>query len=178
MAEELSGRAYALVAEALAKARENRIFIATAESCTGGLVAGALTAVPGSSSAFDRGFVTYSNEAKADMLGVDPALIASHGAVSKEVALAMAKGALTRSHAGIAVSITGVAGPDGGSAEKPVGLVHFAAARTTGNGVSLLHREERFGDIGRAEVRARSVETALVLILEALANSADQTQAP
>ncbi|KAI93953.1 damage-inducible protein CinA [Rhodomicrobium udaipurense JA643] len=174
MAEELSGRAYALAADALAKARENQLFIATAESCTGGLVAAALTAVPGSSSAFDRGFVTYSNEAKADMLGVDPALIAAHGAVSKEVALAMAKGALAHSHAGIAVSITGIAGPDGGSAEKPVGLVHFAAARTTGNGVSLLHREERFGDIGRAEVRARSVETALVLLIEA--TSRDHSQ--
>ncbi|WP_245433932.1 CinA family protein [Rhodomicrobium lacus] len=158
-----------LARETLAKAREKQLFIATAESCTGGLVASALTSVPGSSSAFDRGFVTYSNEAKADMLGVDPALIAEHGAVSREVALAMATGALGRSHAGVSVAITGVAGPDGGSAEKPVGLVHFAAARTTGNGVRLLHREERFGDIGRDEVRARSVETALALLIEAAA---------
>ncbi|MBT3071131.1 CinA family protein [Rhodomicrobium sp. Az07] len=166
---ELNERIQTLAEEALAKARENQLFIATAESCTGGLVAAALTAVPGSSSAFERGFVTYSNEAKADMLGVDPALIAAHGAVSREVALAMAKGALARSHAGIAVSITGVAGPDGGSVEKPVGLVHFAAARLTGDGVRLFHREERFGDIGREGVRSRSVETALALLIEAAA---------
>jgi len=160
---------YGLAETALAKAREKQLFIATAESCTGGLVAGALTAVPGSSSAFDRGFVTYSNEAKADMLGVDPELIAAHGAVSEEVARAMARGALINSRAGVAVAITGIAGPDGGSAEKPVGLVHFAAARKLADGVRVVHREARFGDIGRLEVRARSVETALALLIEAAA---------
>lgn len=161
-----------LANEVLQKARALGLKIAAAESCTGGLVAAALTAIPGSSDVFDRSFVTYSNEAKVEMLGVDPALIETHGAVSKEVAVAMAACALKYSHAGISVAITGIAGPTGGSAEKPVGLVHLAAAKLTGREGErvefvAIHNEERFGDIGRAGVRAKSVETALRLLLEA-----------
>jgi len=155
----------------LRKARGLGLMIATAESCTGGLVAASLTSVAGSSDVFDRGFVTYSNEAKMEMLGVDPALIEEHGAVSEEVAVAMATGALKNSRAKISVAITGVAGP-GGSAAKPVGLLHIAAARLSGREgdrveFAAIHSEERFGEIGRAAVRAKSVETALRLLLEA-----------
>ncbi len=113
----------------LAAAEAAGLMVATAESCTGGLVAAALTDIPGSSAVVDRGFVTYSNAAKTEMLGVDPALIATHGAVSEPVAAAMAAGALALSGAGLSVAITGVAGPGGGSPEKPVGLVWFATAR-------------------------------------------------
>ncbi len=134
---------------------------ATAESCTGGLVAGALTAIPGSSDVVDRGFVTYSNEAKAEMIGVPPALIAEHGAVSQAVALAMVAGALNASRADVAVAITGIAGPGGGSDAKPVGLVHFAAQR---RGAPALHVERRYGAIGRAEVREAAVREALDLL--------------
>lgn len=144
----------------LALLEGRRLRIATAESCTGGLIAAVLTAVPGSSAVVERGFVTYSNEAKAEVIGVSPALIAAHGAVSEPVAIAMAEGALARSRADIAVSVTGVAGPGGGSAEKPVGLVHFACARRNG---SVRHVERRFGDIGRDDVRAASVIQALDL---------------
>jgi len=158
--------------EVLKKARAAGLMIATAESCTGGLVASALTAIAGSSDVFERGFVTYSNEAKAEMLGVDPALIADHGAVSRDVAIAMAACALRQSRAALSVSVTGVAGPGGGSAEKPVGLVHFAAAKALSRqgetvDFAAIHHEERFGDIGRAEVREKSVETALSLLLRA-----------
>lgn len=141
--------------------KAEHLMIATAESCTGGLIAGALTAIPGSSAVVDRGFVTYSNEAKAEMLGVPAELISSKGAVSAEVALAMAEGALQRSKADVAVAVTGIAGPDGGSAEKPVGLVHLAATRRGGQ---TLHEEKRFGDIGRNEVRAEAVAAAFALI--------------
>jgi len=140
------------------------LMTATAESCTGGLVAGALTAVPGSSAALDRGFVTYSNAAKIEMLGVDAGTLALHGAVSEPTARAMAEGAIARSRASVAVSVTGVAGPGGGSAEKPVGLVHFAATGPAGT----IWREERFGDIGREAVRLASVEIALTLLLDRL----------
>ena len=161
-----------LAEEVLKKARGLRLMIATAESCTGGLVAGALTSIAGSSDVFERGFVTYSNEAKAEMLGVERELIEAHGAVSAEVAVAMAACALKFSRAQISVAVTGIAGPGGGAAEKPVGLVHFAAAKLSGRDgdkveFAAIHSEERFGDIGRAEVRARSVETALRLLLEA-----------
>jgi nicotinamide-nucleotide amidase len=161
-----------LAVEVLAKARSLGLRVATAESCTGGLVAAALTSVAGSSDVFDRGFVTYSNEAKAEMLGIDPALIQSHGAVSKDVALEMAVRALRHSRAQLTVAITGIAGPGGGSLDKPVGLVHFAAAKAAARGeqevsFKALHHEERFGDIGRAEVRNRSVETALRLLIAA-----------
>ncbi len=116
----------------LERCRARQKKITTAESCTGGLIAAALTHIAGSSDVFERGFVTYSNEAKTEMLGVPAALIARHGAVSKEVAAAMAKGALGASHADLAVSVTGVAGPGGGSAEKPVGLVWFGYAQRGG----------------------------------------------
>ena len=135
-----------------------KLMIATAESCTGGLVAAALTAVPGSSAIVERGFITYSNEAKMEMLGVPAALIAEHGAVSELVARAMAEGALAHSRADVAVSVTGVAGPGGGSREKPVGLVHFACARRGGR---VTHVERRFGDLGRDAIRAQAVLQAL-----------------
>src|SRR5204863_5608309 len=120
--------------------------LATAESCTGGLIAALLTEIAGSSDVVERGFVTYSNAAKQENLGVAADVLAAHGAISEPVARAMAEGALAHSHADIAVSVTGVAGPGGGSAAKPVGLVHLAAARLGG---PTLHRECRFGDIGR-----------------------------
>ncbi|WP_232629819.1 CinA family protein [Methylobacterium sp. Leaf118] len=149
-------------AEALVKgyAASNKT-IATAESCTGGLVAGLLTAVPGSSAVLERGFVTYSNAAKTDLVGVPADLIAAHGAVSAPVARAMAEGALAASRATVAVSVTGIAGPGGGSAEKPVGLVHFALAAKD---APTRHVERRFGDPGRAEIRRLSVEQALALL--------------
>lgn len=161
MRSELSSRAAALV---LAYA-ERGWRIATAESCTGGLVVAALTDVPGSSAVVERGFVTYSNEAKAEMLGIDPALIATHGAVSHPVARAMAEGALAASPADVAVAITGIAGPGGGSAAKPVGLVHLACAT---RGLPCEHLERRYGDLGRAAIRERAVEDALTLLEDAL----------
>ena len=136
--------------------------IATAESCTGGLVSGALTAIAGSSAVVERGFVTYSNAAKAELLGVPIELINRHGAVSEPVARAMAQGALVHSAAAVSVAVTGVAGPGGGSPDKPVGLVHFAAAGPGG----LMHIEHRFGDIGREAVRLDSVRVALDLLLD------------
>jgi nicotinamide-nucleotide amidase len=145
--------------------RARRLRLVPAESCTGGLIAALLTEIPGSSDVVERGFVTYSNEAKQENLGVPAALIAAHGAVSEAVARAMAEGALTHSHADIAVSVTGVAGPGGASEAKPVGLVHLAAARAGG---PTLHQECRFGDIGRGEVRSKSVEVALSLLRRAL----------
>ena len=144
----------------LADARAKGVKIVTAESCTGGLIAGLLTEIPGSSDVVERGFVTYSNEAKRDLLGVPSELIARHGAVSAEVARAMAQGALTRSSADLSVAVTGIAGPGGGTKDKPVGLVYLAAAR----GERLIARECRFGDIGRAEVRLQTVATALELL--------------
>ncbi|MBN9055477.1 MAG: CinA family protein, partial [Rhizobiales bacterium] len=119
--------------------------IATAESCTAGLIAGAITEIAGSSNAFDRGFVTYSNAAKQQMIGVSGETLEAHGAVSRPTALEMAEGALRHSNADISVAVTGIAGPGGGSGEKPVGLVHLAAAR---KGRETLHREMRYGDIG------------------------------
>jgi nicotinamide-nucleotide amidase len=149
--------------------RARGLKIATAESCTGGLVAGALTEIAGSSDVVDRGFVTYSNAAKEAMLGVPAATLKRHGAVSAETAAAMAAGALTNSEADITVAITGIAGPGGGSAQKPVGLVHFAAASRDGRQLAV-HR--RFGKIGRRRVRERSVAHALTL-LQALAEDAE-----
>lgn len=147
-------------------AQQADVMLATAESCTGGLVAAALTAVAGSSAVVDRGFVTYSNAAKARMLGVAPVLIDTHGAVSEPVARAMAEGALRESEAQITVSVTGVAGPGGGTADKPVGLVHFASAGPHG----VIHIERRFGDIGREALRLESVRQALDLLLDQLAS--------
>ncbi len=136
--------------------------IVTAESCTGGLVAGALTAIAGSSAVVERGFITYSNAAKTELLGLETSLIETHGAVSEPVARAMAEGALFRSRAAIAVAVTGIAGPGGGSADKPVGLVHFGSAGPAG----VRHEAHRFGDIGREAVRLESVRVALKLLLE------------
>ena len=153
----------ALAVRVLDTYRARKWTVATAESCTGGLVAGALTEIAGSSDVVDRGFVTYTNESKAEMLGVPEATLIEHGAVSRPVAEAMARGALTRTSVTSTVAITGVAGPGGGSAAKPVGLVHFAAAARDGR---LIHREQRYGDIGRSEIRRRSVIEALNLLLE------------
>jgi nicotinamide-nucleotide amidase len=139
------------------------LMIATAESCTGGLVIGALTDIAGSSAVVDRGFVTYTNEAKEEMLGVPHETLVQYGAVSRETAQAMAAGVLSHTRADLVVSVTGIAGPGGGSAVKPVGLVHFAAASRSGRAIA---RERRFGDIGRAEVRRRSVLEALAMLSE------------
>lgn len=158
----------ALVAQAAAlldACREAGLMIATAESCTGGLIAAVLTEVPGSSAVVERGFVTYSNRAKSEAIGVPADLIAAHGAVSEPVARAMVAGALTHSAADLAVAVTGIAGPGGGSPEKPVGLVHIAAARRDG---TVVHRECRFGDLGRSPVRRRTVEVALSLLASLL----------
>jgi nicotinamide-nucleotide amidase len=145
----------------LQRARARGLKIATAESCTGGLVAAALTEIAGSSEVLDCGFVTYSNEAKHVMLGVPAATLKRYGAVSAETAAAMAKGALKHSLADIAVAITGIAGPGGGSKQKPVGLVHFAAASRNGGALA---RVKRYGNIGRTKVRLRSVAEALRLL--------------
>jgi len=144
--------------------RDNKIKIATAESCTGGLIAGCLTAVVGSSDVVERGFVTYSNEAKSEMLGVPAELILRVGAVSEEVSRAMAEGALEHSRAQLAVAVTGVAGPGGGTVEKPVGLVHLSCARKGG---SIQHERHMYeGD--RDAVRRATVETALAMALAAI----------
>jgi nicotinamide-nucleotide amidase len=145
----------------LALCRARGLMIATAESCTGGLVAGALTEIPGSSDVVERGFVTYTNEAKHEMLGVPLATLKRFGAVSRETAEAMARGALKHSNAHLAVSITGIAGPGGATPGKPVGLVHFAAAARGGR---LIHRARKFGDIGRRKVRQKSVDEALAML--------------
>ena len=141
--------------------RARQLKVATAESCTGGLVAGALTEIAGSSDVVDRGFVTYSNEAKLQMLGVASETLRDYGAVSRQTAEAMARGAVARSNADVAVAITGIAGPAGGSADKPVGLVHFAAASRAG---ALTHKKMLYGDIGRSKVRHKSVLQALVML--------------
>ncbi|UDF29602.1 UNVERIFIED_ORG: CinA family protein [Roseateles sp. XES5] len=142
---------------------DRKLLIATAESCTAGLIAGVITEIAGSSAVFDRGFVTYSNEAKREMIGVANATLKAHGAVSRPTALEMAEGAIGNSAANISVAVTGIAGPGGGSEEKPVGLVHLAAART---GRATLHREMRYGDIGRNAVRLATVRTALEMLIE------------
>jgi nicotinamide-nucleotide amidase len=153
-------------AAALLKAYGQRgLKIATAESCTGGLVAALLTEIAGSSAVVERGFVTYSNEAKTELVGVPADLIAAHGAVSEPVARAMAEGALAHSRAHVAVAITGIAGPGGATAAKPVGLVHFGLAR---RGAPILHLERRYGDLGREIVRRRAVEDALGLLEQAI----------
>jgi nicotinamide-nucleotide amidase len=148
-------------ADALLEAcRTARLRIVTAESCTGGLIAALLTEIPGSSDVVDRGMVVYSNEAKAEQLGVPPELIQAHGAVSEAVARAMAEGALRHANAALSIAVTGVAGPGGGTAQKPVGLVHFASARRAG---ATLHERHLFpGD--RAAIRMASVGVALALL--------------
>lgn len=142
---------------------DKNVMVSTAESCTGGLVAGAITAISGASQVLERGFVTYSDQAKIEMLGVMPITLRQYGAVSKDVALEMAHGALARSEAGISISTTGIAGPLGGTTGKPVGLVHFGGRHYKGK---MVHREMNFGDIGRHEVRMASVEVALEMIIE------------
>ena len=151
----------ALAADILDAAHARNLKIATAESCTGGLVAATFVDIPGSSRVFDRGFVTYSNTAKRDVLGVPEDLLIAHGAVSEPVVCAMVQGALQMSGCDLAVAITGIAGPGGGTADKPVGLVHFAAGHKDGR---LIHEERRFGDLGRSIVREKSVDVALTLI--------------
>lgn len=154
---ELESRAKNLVELLRAKSLK----VVTAESCTGGLVAGLITEISGSSAVLDRGFVVYSNEAKTGMLGVSPHTLARVGAVSEETARELAASALERSLADIAVSITGIAGPGGGSEAKPVGLVHFACARRGG---AVVHVERRFGDLGRSAVRRAAIVQALEMI--------------
>jgi nicotinamide-nucleotide amidase len=154
-----------LARQVLAACEARGIMLATAESCTGGMIAAALTDIAGSSAVVDRGFVTYSNDAKMEMLGVRPETLEAHGAVSRETAVEMAAGALAHSRAGIAVSVTGIAGPGGGSAEKPVGLVWFGLAV---KGLPPLAERRLFEDKGRAFIREESVRTALSLIMEGL----------
>ncbi len=137
--------------------------LSTAESCTGGLIAGALTEISGSSAVVDRGFVTYANAAKMQMLGVQEETLLRFGAVSEETARQMVHGALFRSRADLAIAVTGIAGPGGGSPEKPVGLVHLAAKSRSGK---LIHRKMLYGDIGRTEVRLATIRTALQMLIE------------
>jgi len=158
---ELGEDALAIAASLLNICRERSQLVVTAESCTGGLLAATLTAIPGASDVFDRGFVTYSNAAKSEMLGVPYWLIERHGAVSEDVARAMAGGALTHSHADLAVAVTGIAGPDGGTPEKPVGLVYFAAGRRD---EPISSEGVQFGDLGRNEVQRQSVTHALKML--------------
>ena len=169
-AETLSGAlppdVEALAIKLLQAACDQELTLATAESCTGGLIASLLTDVDGMGHAFERGFVVYSNEAKAGILGIRRDLIDTHGAVSREVALAMAEGALAHSRADVVVSITGFAGQ--GGPDDEAGLVHFGCAR---RGRPPVHREEHFGDIGRGKVRCEATRVALELMLEAVARA-------
>ncbi|HRY07023.1 MAG TPA: CinA family protein [Hyphomicrobiaceae bacterium] len=154
---ELQKRAEVL----LQAARTGSGTIATAESCTGGLIAALFTEIPGSSDVFERGYVTYSNAAKAECLGVSAQLIEKHGAVSREVAHAMADGAAARARTDIAIAVTGIAGPGGGTPQKPIGLVHIAIHR---KGHLTRHAENRFGDIGRAAIRLATVKEVLTIL--------------
>jgi len=156
-------RTRALAESVLTRCREKKLMIATAESCTGGMIAGALTDIAGSSDVVERGFVTYSNRAKTEVLGVPAALIAWHGAVSAEVARAMATGALAHAPVELAVAVTGIAGPGGGSAEKPVGLVHLALARRG----EKVHSEQQVFPGDRSAIRRATVERALALLFAA-----------
>ncbi len=153
----------ALARSLLELCKSRKLTVATAESCTGGLVAGALTEIAGCSAVVMVGFVTYSNEAKHDFLGVKTQTLDTFGAVSKETALAMATGAVKKAKTDLAVSITGIAGPGGATPGKPVGLVHFAAAARDGR---IIHREKRFGAVGRSAVRQSSVIEALKMLTE------------
>lgn len=147
--------------------RQKGVMLATAESCTGGLIAGTLTEIAGSSDVVDRGFVTYSNEAKNEMIAVPMMLIVENGAVSEQVARAMADGAVKNSNASLAVAVTGVAGPGGGSLEKPVGLVHVATARQDGD---IHHQRMEYGDVGRFEIRQATITTALEMLQDQVDN--------
>ncbi len=153
----------------LERARLRGAMIATAESCTGGLIIGSLTEIAGSSDVVDRGFITYSNEAKIAMLGITEQALRDHGAVSEQVARAMALGALVQSNANLAVSCTGVAGPGGGTAQKPVGLVHMAIAiKSDDTGPTSFHHEARFGEQSRAAIRLATIRQAHKMLLKAL----------
>lgn len=165
--QELNERARVL----LDLCRDKRLKLAAAESCTGGLLAATLTEIPGSSDVFERGFITYSNEAKEMMLGVPTATLKSHGAVSRETAAAMARGVLAHAPVDLAVSITGIAGPGGAVPGKPVGLVHLAAASRSGR---LIQRARAYGDIGRAQVRRACVIEALSMLGELAAGEAQR----
>lgn len=156
----------------LAQCRTRGMMISCAESCTGGLISALFTEIAGSSDVFERGFVTYSNEAKADLLGVPMEMINQWGAVSTQVAQAMASGALQHSKADISVSVTGVAGPGGGSANKPVGLVHLSVAQKNG---SLIDEVCQFGDIGRSNVRQSTIKAALELLKKSLEMESTQS---
>ncbi|MDZ4791185.1 MAG: CinA family protein [Hyphomicrobiales bacterium] len=162
-----------LAAQVLTACRERKLKLATAESCTGGLISAYLTEIPGSSDVFDRGFVTYSNDAKIEMLEVPAETIAMWGAVSEETARAMAAGARARSPAEITVAVTGIAGPGGGSPAKPVGLVYLACvvrrkSADIGTAPNVFLKEYNFGEIGRAAVREETVKAAFMLLLAAL----------
>jgi len=156
-----------LAAQTLKMARDKGFHLATAESCTGGLIMAALTEIAGSSDVVDRGFITYTNRAKMEVLGVSTETLRIGGAVTEETAIAMAEGALKHSSANLAISVTGIAGPGGGSAEKPVGLVHMACAKR--NSVTV-HEKHTFGDIGRDKVREATVAAALRLFLKVMNN--------
>jgi len=151
----------------LAICTRKKLKLATAESCTGGLVAATISEISGSSAVLDRGFVTYSNEAKQQMLGVTPATIDVYGSVSRECAEEMAKGALAHASVDLAVSITGIAGPTGAVPGKPIGLVYFCAASRSGR---VIAHDRKYGDIGRAKVRQQSVLQALALLQELAEN--------
>ena len=155
--ESLTGEAATLID----RCRAGGVTLASGESCTGGLIAAILTEVPGSSDVVERGFVTYSNQAKSDLLGVPKALIDGHGAVSEPVARAMAEGVLAASPTTVAIAVTGIAGPGGGTADKPIGLVHLAVARRGGR---LVHDKQLFGDRSRHEIRLLTVQRALALV--------------
>ena len=164
-----------LAAEILDVCAGKGVMIGTVESCTGGLVAGALTEIAGSSRAMAGGLVTYSNEAKSALAGVPTVTLDAHGAVSGPVACAMAEGGRTALAVDICVAITGIAGPGGGSARKPVGLVHFACAA---HGLETVHRGERFGDLGRRQIRLESVRVALEMLADAADRIAVQAARP
>lgn len=153
----------ALARSLLDLCKMRKLMVATAESCTGGLVCASLVDIPGSSAVVTSGFITYSNEAKHALLGVSSETLATFGAVSKEAAVAMAKGALKKAKADLTVSVTGIAGPGGATRGKPVGLVHLAAVARDGR---VITREKRFGAIGRTPVRMRSVVEALKMLTE------------
>jgi nicotinamide-nucleotide amidase len=158
---EVGADIIALAVDLLNACRERGILITTAESCSGGLLAATFTSIPGASDVFERGFVTYSNASKSELLGVPYWLLERHGAVSEDVVRAMAGGALTHSRADLAAAITGIAGPDGGTPEKPVGLVYFAAGRRDG---PIESQRVAFGELGRTEVQRRSVAHALKML--------------
>ncbi len=161
-----------LAREAIQALVKRHWMITTAESCTGGLIVGALTQIPGSSAAVYGGYVTYANEAKTAMVNVPQDMLDRFGAVSEQVARKMSEGALTASGADISIAVTGIAGPDGGSQDKPVGLVHIACSSAGKTGIETAHKEMRFGQIGREATRLATLDTALEMVIEALVNQA------